>query len=336
VPNVPVEHPDLAQGDHLRPQTAGEYPLLTLPEQRRSRQSLQAPSSLFVERSSADLSQKASIGLPENRRSGLFEQETDGQKSPISSEPRTPRERVPQEFTPEPEEGGPGPSTLEARAEAAAATMESKLDTAIQAAHGDLESGRPSGGLRTTSSRASLPLTPTRPTENADLENASEEDEEFAWGPSHPCFPHPNPHVPLDSPLYNSTRIIRIRRDWMQVGDLAPTFTNLYPEVLDPLITEEEFRRVIKKINDTVTEAFSPYSVRAWADAVLGVATFWLWEDLGFAAVKGKLRDLERWIEIWNRDFGSKEGVVIIPLRRTAYLTVSASLLLSYKLLTSF
>ncbi|KAF2434782.1 hypothetical protein EJ08DRAFT_561485, partial [Tothia fuscella] len=152
--------------------------------------------------------------------------------------------------------------------------------------------------------------------------NDGEEDDEFAWGPAHPCFPHPNPHVPLDSPLSNSTRIIRIRRDWMQVGDLAPTFTNLYPEVLDPLITEEEFRRVIKKINDTVIEAFNPFGARAWADVILGVATFWLWEDLGFAAVKSKLANLERWIEIWNRDYGSKEGVVIIPLRRTAYLSI--------------
>lgn len=226
--------------------------------------------------------------------------------------PCTPRGIIPPEYITESAEAGPGPSTVTARAEAA--VMDNKDDSAAQR---DIESGHPSG-LQRTLSRASLPL------ENLGQSHPSEaDDEEFAWGPSHPCFPHPNPHVPLDSPLYNSTRVIRIRRDWMQVGDLAPTFTNLYPEVLDPLITEDEFRRVIKKINDTVIDAFKPYGVRAWADAILGVATFWLWEDFGFAGVKQKLVDLERWIEIWNRDYGSKEGVVIIPLRRTAYLSVS-------------
>jgi hypothetical protein len=109
----------------------------------------------------------------------------------------------------------------------------------------------------------------------------------------------------------------------MQVGDLAPTFTNLYPEVLDPLITEEEFRRIISKVNETTIEAFNPYGPRAMFDTLMGVATFWLWEDLGFVSVKKKLSDLERWIEIWNRDYGSKEGVSILPLRRTAYMSVS-------------
>jgi hypothetical protein len=111
----------------------------------------------------------------------------------------------------------------------------------------------------------------------------------------------------------------------MQVGDLAPTYTNLYPEVLDPLITEEEFRRIITTVNETTKEAFNPYGSRAMFDTVMGVATFWLWEDLGFAGVKKKLSDLERWIEIWNRDYGSKEGVSILPLRRTAYMSVSHS-----------
>ncbi len=54
------------------------------------------------------------------------------------------------------------------------------------------------------------------------------------WGPQHPCYPHLNPHVPVDSHEYVTTRIIRIRRDWLLEGDLAPTFSNLYPEILDP------------------------------------------------------------------------------------------------------
>lgn len=148
---------------------------------------------------------------------------------------------------------------------------------------------------------------------------------EFAWGPSHPCFPHPNPHVPLDSELYKTTRIIRIKRDWMVKGDLAPTYANLYPEILDPLISEDDFRLLVKKVNDTLIDAFNPFTFRAWLDSVLGVATFWMWDDAGLTAVKRKLAELERWIEDWNHEVGVKEAVKIIPLRRTGYLTVRSS-----------
>ena len=125
--------------------------------------------------------------------------------------------------------------------------------------------------------------------------------------------------------MCNTTRIIRIKRDWMMKGDLAPTFANLYPEILDPLVTEDDFRILIKKINDTLTDAFDPFTFRAWLDAVMGVATFWLWDDVGLTGVKRQLAELERWIEDWNQDVGAKEAVKIIPLRRTGYLTVCTS-----------
>ena len=151
---------------------------------------------------------------------------------------------------------------------------------------------------------------------------AAEEPDEYAWGPSHPCFPHPNPHVPLSSPLYNSTRIIRIKRDWMLEGDQAPTFSNLYPEILDPYLPEDQFRIVIQHLNTELTHAFDPRGVRNLLDAVLGLMTFWFWDDIGATAVKQRLRRVETWLEQWNHDVGDKEGVRIIPLRRTAYMTV--------------
>jgi hypothetical protein len=154
-------------------------------------------------------------------------------------------------------------------------------------------------------------------------QGGSTEDDDFTWGPDHPCYPHLNVHVPLTAELYDSTRLIRVRRDWMQVGDLAPTFANLYPEVLDPIVPEDEFRKIIKHINDEIIAAFSPWSLRAWVDSIMGVATGWLWDDFGFTGVKKRLRDLEAWLERWNRDVGQAEGVRIIPLRRTAYMTVS-------------
>ncbi|KAF2866541.1 Golgin subfamily A member 7/ERF4 family-domain-containing protein [Massariosphaeria phaeospora] len=147
-------------------------------------------------------------------------------------------------------------------------------------------------------------------------------DSEFPWGPSHPCFPHPNPHVPLHTEIYDNTRIIRVKRDWMVKGDIAPTFANLYPQILDPLVTEDEFRKIIKKINDALLDAHDPFTLRAWLDSALGVATAWLWEDLGLTKVKQKLGALERWIEQWNRSVGQEQGVQIVSLRRTGYLTL--------------
>lgn len=150
------------------------------------------------------------------------------------------------------------------------------------------------------------------------------------WGPQHPCFPHLNPHVPVDSPEYTTTRIIRVRRDWLLEGDVAPTFSNLYPDILDPAgVSEQEFRRIIDKLNSELVPIFSPYDWRNILDGVLGVATGWLWDDFGFTAVKSRLRNLDKWIEQWNaqmeKTVGAEEGAVppkIVPLKRTGYMTV--------------
>ncbi|CEL04782.1 hypothetical protein ASPCAL05907 [Aspergillus calidoustus] len=170
--------------------------------------------------------------------------------------------------------------------------------------------------LRSQSQIASIPSNPGGP------HGEPEVSEELAWGPAHPCFPHINPHVPLGSEEYLTTRVIRIRRDWMDKGDLAPTFSNLYPEILDPLLPEQEFRRVIATVNEELTRAFNPYSLRNWIDGVLGFITGWIWEDLGAPAIKGHLKRVEDWLEKWNREVGAKDGVRIWSLRRTAYMSL--------------
>jgi hypothetical protein len=151
------------------------------------------------------------------------------------------------------------------------------------------------------------------------------------WGPQHPCFPHFNPHVPVDSPEYTNTRIIRVRRDWLLEGDLAPTFSNLYPEILDPAgLSEQEFRRVIEKLNSELVSIFNPYGLRNVVDGVLGLVTGWIWDDLGLTGVKSRLQKLENWIDQWNKEMektvGSEEGLIppkLVSLRQTGYLTVS-------------
>lgn len=151
-----------------------------------------------------------------------------------------------------------------------------------------------------------------------------------AWGPQHPCFPHLNPHVPTDSAEYAKTRIIRIRRDWLLQGDLAPTFSNLYPEILDPAgIPEPEFRQIIDKLNKELIPAFDPYNIRNMFDAFVGLATGWLWDDFGMTGIKSRLNSLETWIEQWNREkektMSSEDGVLppkLISLRRSGYMTL--------------
>jgi len=155
------------------------------------------------------------------------------------------------------------------------------------------------------------------------------------WGPQHPCFPHMNPHVPLSSPLYQTTRIIRIRRDWMLEGDLAPTFSNLYPEILDPAgVSEQDFRTLVEKVNNELIPAFNPWGWRNLFDAVMGLVTGWVWDDLGFTGVKSRLRKVEAFLEEWNREMEGRSKEVggaprIVSLRRTGYMNVSSSPLLS-------
>lgn len=106
----------------------------------------------------------------------------------------------------------------------------------------------------------------------------------------------------------------------MVAGDLAPTFSNIYPEILDPILPESEFRNIINHTNSTLMRAYNPYSVGNWIDGVLGFLTGWFWEDFRPGGVKGELRKLETWIEEWNRSVGSVDGVKLIDLRRTGYL----------------
>lgn len=113
----------------------------------------------------------------------------------------------------------------------------------------------------------------------------------------------------------------------MVAGDLAPTFSNTYPEILEPWVSEADFRLLIAGINDRLIATFSPYGWKAWMDAVMGLATGWIWEDLGFAGVKKGVSDTEKFIEQWNgqRKNGLEkeedgELVQAIPLRRTGYL----------------
>ncbi|KAL1626648.1 hypothetical protein SLS54_002811 [Diplodia seriata] len=305
-PNVPIA------AELPPPPTAEEgrdvYPLLPLPESHRHSK---AHSSLVVEADSA----RASVGLPSGRRSLLLERQKQDDVRPVSPVVTSKKAGKSPVFTME--------SPTAAKIAGLDQPPRDDRPVSIILNPDDPEAGH---RLHHSASRATMPHDTFRSRQPSAVSfpepsEAGDEDE-YAWGPSHPCFPHLNPHVPITSPLYSTTRVIRIKRDWMIAGDLAPTFANLYPEVLDPLITEDQFREIIKKINTQLQMAFDPHTTRAWVDAVMGAATLWLWEDLGLTGVKKTLKELEEWMEEWNRTEGAKEGVKIIPLRRTGYLTL--------------
>ena len=174
-------------------------------------------------------------------------------------------------------------------------------------------------------------------------------DASTAWDPTHPCYPHVNPHVPADSPLAQSTRIIRIPRDFMVYGETAPAFSNIYPNILEPYLEEDRFRAIIRRLNDDLKAAFDPWNWRNWLDAGIGLLTLWFAEDIFGTEVKRRLKKIETFLEAQNHELEDRErseserdrdravsrqshahsekdvsimAARLIPLRRTGYMNV--------------
>ncbi|RMZ91417.1 hypothetical protein DV736_g1335, partial [Chaetothyriales sp. CBS 134916] len=342
---VPVR---IDQRSHLppgaEPGTGEVHTLLTLPEQRRSRQY----SPTHIEHSpqlSSAAGSRTSIGLPPNQRrasqigsvASHAEEGMGDAEKPSTTPPEVPAKdntaayRFRGEDTDLEAQHAPSPSILGSNyglnpsdqpAHPPRRVSSQKSLKSIKRIHSSRSIRSSLRRVQVTNNEAPPPIPPKfgstadLPADDGDLQ------EELAWGPAHPCFPHLNPHVASNSPEYESTRVIRIKRDWMVVGDLAPTFSNIYPEILDPLLSEQEFRYIIQHVNTTLIHAFDPFSAANWFDGILGLLTGWFWEDFRPSGVKGKLRRLERWIETWNRDVGSHDGVKLISLRRTAYMSL--------------
>ncbi|KAM6488109.1 Golgin subfamily A member 7/ERF4 family-domain-containing protein [Trichoderma sp. SZMC 28011] len=322
-PPVPLQHPALDQStDTADPNVtgAGDYPLLTLTEHRQVRHSSSTPLSFQFDLNTTD---NKRISLPGSVRASYDERRSQT-LSPTRFDFQT---RTSGDFSSE-----SPPPTNNPKVDKGKGIMLPENEEPRRSHSRDLERGpdvmdhpRFSGvsfgdgiGSAISSSNSSIMGEEIQP----DLGES--------WGPQHPCFPHLNPHVPSDSAEYAKTRIIRIRRDWLLQGDLAPTFSNLYPEILDPAgIPEPEFRRIIDKLNKELVPAFDPYNPRNVLDAVLGLVTGWLWDDFGMTGIKSRLNNLELWIEKWNREkektTPSEEGILppkLISLRRTGYMTL--------------
>ncbi|KAF4979617.1 hypothetical protein FZEAL_4174 [Fusarium zealandicum] len=323
-PSVPLQHPTFEASQPPDPAGAGpsDYPLLTLPEQRQTRHSISTRASLQVDRTG---SSDPRVSLPTSVRASYDEKRSRrGVASAGESEPRTSSDRVGQgssaENTPVKLDKGKGKAVM----------MPDNEDPTPSYSR-DLERGPDVMDPRVSNVSAGDGIGSAISSTNSSIMGEDvEPDAAGEWGPQHPCYPHLNPHVPMDSPDYVNTRIIRIHRDWLIEGDLAPTFSNLYPEILDPAgLTEQEFRRIIEKLNGELVPAFNPYGMRNIVDNLLGLVTGWLWDDFGLTGTKSRLNNLEKWIAQWNRDvektMGSEDGAMaprLVPLRRTGYMTL--------------
>jgi hypothetical protein len=323
--------------------------LLTLSEQRQSLHLGSARASLQVERSgssagsnrvslprsvSIDISRRKSGDSPTNPDTKLDKgkgratspEEAEGNKSSRPKHRKIAILRQQGQSTSDPQPPSPGLSFVQNYAD-----MSTDLERGV--AGPALYSPGGASTLPNNASNGSLDtgIGPAIDSENSSIVGSEGGVAQDEWGPQHPCFPHMNPHVPLSSPLYQTTRIIRIRRDWMIEGDLAPTFSNLYPEILDPAgVTEQDFRTIIEKVNSELIPAFNPWGVRNIFDAVMGLVTGWIWDDFGLTAVKSRLRKVENFLEEWNTEMEkrSKDGPGsaprIVPLRRTGYMNVGS------------
>ncbi|KAK6353569.1 hypothetical protein TWF696_005531 [Orbilia brochopaga] len=215
----------------------------------------------------------------------------------------------------------------------------------------ELERGLKLDDLRERRAQELPPPTSAHTNPSRDGESSLHTDGSSAWDPSHPCYPHVNPHVAPNSPLAETTRIIRIPRDFMIHGDTSPAFSNTYPKILEPYLSEDRFRYIVKTINSELYEAFNPWNWKHWVDASLGVLTLWFAEDIFGTETKRRLRRIEAFLEQQNREMEemlerlrkgeivddemgrteSREGegsvpisglAKLIPLRRTGYMNL--------------
>lgn len=327
---MPLSHPVIStETDAGKPPGtgSGETPLLSLAEQRQIKHPAQSRPSLQIDHCGAS---EKRVSLPPSVRHSYDEKRsTNATPTPTHSDPSD----WPLPVAIQEQSDSPASKRLDkgkAR-EAMPPTHDATEERGSRSFSKDLERGPDI--LDPRLSGISVPDGIGSPVSSSNSSIMGEEVDPEAiqeWGPQHPCYPHLNPYVPANSAEYASTRIIRVRRDFLIAGDLAPTFSNTYPDILDPVgLSEQEFRRVIEKLNADLVRIHSPYSWRNILDATLGLLTGWIWDDLGLTGAKAQLNALEAWIERWNAEMektlGGEDGLFppkIIPLRKTAYMTV--------------
>lgn len=328
LPSVPLSHPTIGGTSTNDPvgTGAGDYPLLTLAEQRQTKHPVPSRPSIQIENYS---SSDRRVSLPASVRYSYDEKRsTNATPSPTDPEHTWAFRQSIHEH-----DIHLGPLDKGKGRETATMPLDNEQDAGprfskdLEQGHETHEDPRPSN----VSAGDAIGSPISSSSSNSSIMGEDVQgDVAQEWGPQHPCFPHLNPHVPVTSPEYAATRIIRVRRDFMVAGDVAPAFSDTYPDILDPVgLSEPEFRRVVEKLNSELLGIHNPLAWRNVLDGALGLLTGWLWDDFGLTGAKKRLKSLEAWVERWNEEMekthGSEDGMSapkIIPLRKTGYMTV--------------
>ncbi|MCJ1248168.1 hypothetical protein MMC30_005385 [Trapelia coarctata] len=323
--------------ERARPRNLSETnprsPLLASPQETRNTAS---PNSLLVEAPTTPTTALPSIGIPSSARVSPSDPKGKG-KAPVYEPPLLGKTSRPQPRSDSPSLSGKSlpplpmasdnPSQLSLPTVHQAPSLPAK-DTPRHSGDGyKLSNVNPIPHAH----HKTFPSTTTDPSQlEAGTSRPPSPAPSLPWNDRHPCFPHPNTHVPLSSPLYPATKIIRIPRDWMSAGDLAPQFSNTYPEILAPWVSEEEFRTLLGKVNEGLQSAVSPWGVGNVVDAMLGVLSGWLWEDAGVGRSKSRVKAVEQEIDSWNskkaaekRGAGGEEELVrVVELRKSGFMSL--------------
>ena len=107
-----------------------------------------------------------------------------------------------------------------------------------------------------------------------------------------------------------------------QHSEVAPQFSNTYPEILETWVSEADFRTLIRGLNERLFTAYNPLAWESWLDLVLAIATGWLWESLGMTHTKRRLKDVQMFMDQWNGAIQAGDDgdlVRAIELRTTGY-----------------
>ncbi|KAJ8103849.1 Golgin subfamily A member 7/ERF4 family-domain-containing protein [Lipomyces tetrasporus] len=133
-----------------------------------------------------------------------------------------------------------------------------------------------------------------------------------------------NSHVPPGSPDAESTRIVRIHRDYVCARESnTPAFTPQFPGYpLSVFMTEIEFLDLIHEVNDQLDQAFYPLSPGNVIDGCIGVLTCSLCEFMYTSHHKRKVSELESFVERLNKEVYKVRGIKVISPMQTAYLSL--------------
>ena len=75
--------------------------------------------------------------------------------------------------------------------------------------------------------------------------------------------------------------------------------------------------------NARLRSAFDPFGGRALVDAVLGVLTGFVWDDVGLTGAKRAVKGLEGFIDEWNRRKKAEgKDVRLVQVRRAGFMAL--------------